>query len=249
MCLLFLMSVLSVDFKQSKMIHLLRVWRKFKADFSRLVWQSANVLKERCHFICLCYFLSGSSKSKACHFCFLSAAPCFLCKNHKVFALLPRRTVLNVSMLWVEWVAFRGTWIGGSLCLDTLWGGAWGRPLAIAGLWFQVRLWTHAARSWMPPPSSRDIRSGGSYINTASWPPSLTPRAPLVSSVPWPSEPWNSAELHMLQVSFTERQIEEQRDRQADIFTVCNSSAAVTLSRVGPALALSLSLKPQGTRQ
>lgn len=33
-------------------------------------------------------------------------------------------------------------------------------------------------------PSSRDMRSGGSYINTASWPRSLTPGAPRVSCVP-----------------------------------------------------------------
>lgn len=32
------------------------------------------------------------------------------------------------------------------------------------------------------PPSSGDMRSGGSYINTASWTPFLTPKAPCVSS-------------------------------------------------------------------
>lgn len=53
------------------------------------------------------------------------------------------------------------------------------------------------------PPSSWDMRSGGSYINTASWPGSLTPGAAHVFSAPlWPRD---RADLQMSQVSLAER--------------------------------------------
>lgn len=145
-----------------------------------------------------------SSKSKASHFCFLSAALSFLCKNHKVFTLFQRRKVLNESCKSCpEWAALRGTWMGDSSCavrrcLMKTFGHC--RTL-VSG----QAVDTCCQELNGTPPSSRDMGSGGSYINTASWPPSLTPGAPHVSSVPWPSGPRDSAELHVLQVSFTER--------------------------------------------
>lgn len=130
-------------------------------------------------------------------------------------------------------VVFRGT-----LSLDAQSGGAWWRPLVMAGLWFQVRLWP-----------SRDIRSGGSYINTASWPPSLTPGAPHVSSVLWPSG-HKAAELHRLII-----RCHLQRDRYMTRQTGCQRSSIVC--NVVPSqwlwpsaglawLRLTLSLKPWG---
>ena len=87
------------------------------------------------------------------------------------------------------------------------------------------------------PPSSRDTRSGGSYINIASWPP------------PWPLEhlmsplcvfairaTWLQRAVYVTGVIC--REIDEQTLRQSDIFYVwqlCSLSAAVTHSG-GPVL-------------
>lgn len=199
MCLIFLMSVLIVDIRFS----LSESFRKGKADFSRLPWQPFNILKERCHFIKLWYFLSSLSKSKACRLCFLSAALSSLCSSHKVFTLFWRRKALNQSC---------------KSCLEWTWDP---KELEIGGVWMlwercSMRTFGHCRTLISGQsvdtccqdlngtlPSSRDVRSGGDYINTASWPPSSTPGAPHVSSLPWLSGSHDSVELHMLQVSFT----------------------------------------------
>lgn len=107
---------------------------------------------------------------------FLSAALSFLCSHHKVFTLFQRRKVLNESCkscpVW--------TWDLRNLnrrCLDALRKGAQWRPLATGGLWFLVRPWTHAARSWMAPYPPLETRGQGA--TTSIQPPDL---------LPWPLE-------------------------------------------------------------
>lgn len=145
---------------------------------------------------------------KACHFCCLSTALSFLCKKITVFTLFHRRKVLKENRLSCLVSGFRfkrhlnrrlrvpGHTI--RRCLMKTFGHC--RTL-VSG----QAVDTCCQELNGTPPSSRDLRSGGSYINTASWPPFLTPGAPHVSSVPWPSGQRHSTELHSLQVSFTER--------------------------------------------
>lgn len=101
-------------------------------------------------------------KVKSLTFLFFFHLPSlFSVKNHKVLTLFQRRKVLNEScMSCPEWEGRE-------------YGAPWWRPLATAGLWFQVRLWTHAARSWMaprPPPET-----WGQGPATSIQPPDLPP--------------------------------------------------------------------------
>lgn len=171
----------------------------------------------------------------------LSAALPFLCK--RVFTSLHRGTGLNWTACWVE----SGSEEPGSprrRCPMKTFDRC--RTL-VSGQAVDTRCQELNGTQ----PSSRDIRSGGSYINTASWPPLLTPGAPHVSFLPWPSRPRHSAELHMLQVSLTERWIDGQTYRPSHIsrgWRLCFFAVAVTLSRVGLISGMTLSFKPQGTR-
>lgn len=234
-CVLFLMSVMSVDFRKSKMIHLVRVFKK-RQGWLFLTFPEVIATSSNCG-------ISTLVRQSQKHFCFLSAALSLLCKNHKVFTLFQRRKVIKESrMSCPEWTVNGRLRVPGRIvrrCAMKTFGHC--RTL-VSG----QAVDTCCQELNGIPPSSRDIRSGGSYINTAPWPPSLTPGAPQVSSVPWPSGPRDLAELHMLQVSFTEKKIDDQTDRPSSAAYFVSSrwlwpSAGLAWLRV------TLSLKPQGT--
>ena len=170
-------------------------------------------------------------------FVFLSSALSLLCKkkkkkkrkkNHKVPTLFQRRKVPNESCMSCPERE-------GREC-----GAPWWRPLATVGLWFQVRPWTHAARSWMAPrPPPETWGQGPATSIQTSWPPSLTPGEPRVSSVPWPSEPRDSQSCACHRCRLQKREIDDQSRASQTSSVVCSfclSSAAVTLSRDGRGL-------------